>query len=336
MAFGVSSINREIHRKFRSGFVDLASRRWRPIPKPFGVERIVYGDKVINLGNHEREGYPKTGPMNYLANGEIGIAVGQWSSGKSPKALNVEFSSQKGYTYGFFEGSFGEESTPPLELAYALTVHKAQGSQFGLVLIVLPSGNRLLSRELIYTALTRHKDRVVILHQGNRALLKDLAAPHRSETARRFTNLLQACKMEEFPQPKGPLFLQAGLVHRTSQGLAVRSKSEIIIADALSNAGVAFAYEKPLSFGGSPKYPDFTIEDEISGRNIYWEHLGMLERDEYRLAWERKLAWYRSHGILPAVEGGGVQGILVTTTESSTAGFDASTVLKVIREYVQG
>ena len=54
-----------------------------------------------------------------------------------------------------------------------------------------------------------------------------------------------------------------------------------------------------------PEYPDSTIEDEISGRNIYWEHLGMLERDEYRLAWERKLASYSSHGILPAAGGGG-------------------------------
>ena len=53
-----------------------------------------------------------------------------------------------------------------MELAYAVTVHKAQGSEFGKVFLVLPARSRLLSREMLYTALTRQIDRVVILHQG--------------------------------------------------------------------------------------------------------------------------------------------------------------------------
>ena len=56
-----------------------------------------------------------------------------------------------------------------LELAYAVTVHKAQGSEFGLCLLVLPRESRILSRELLYTALTRQRDRIVILHQGDRS-----------------------------------------------------------------------------------------------------------------------------------------------------------------------
>lgn len=83
MPFGVSDINRQIHERFRAGFLDLASRQWRSVPKPLGSERIVYGDKVINLSNHRRDGkrvYPKEGALGYLANGEIGIAVGQWKT----------------------------------------------------------------------------------------------------------------------------------------------------------------------------------------------------------------------------------------------------------------
>ena len=336
MPFGVGDINRQIHERFRTGFLELASRQWHPIPKPFGAERIVYGDKVINVANHRRKGYPKEGSVNYLANGEMGIAVGQWLKGKNATILNVEFSSQRGFTYGFFGSDFTDEGSASLELAYALTVHKAQGSQFKLVILVLPQGHQILSRELVYTALTRHEDRVVIMHQGPRSLLKDLTAPHRSATARRLTNLLQECKMEEFPQAKGSVFLQAGLIHRTSKGLAVRSKSEIVIADALSNAGVSFAYEKPLTLGGTTRYPDFTIDDEVSGRVIYWEHLGMLDRADYRKSWERKLAWYRSNGIIPATEGEGQNGMLVMTTESTTSGFDASAVQTAISKYVQG
>ena len=148
------------------------------------------------------------------------------------------------------------------------------------------------------------------------------------------TNLLHDCHMVEFPQTKGSVFLQQGLIHRTSKGLAVRSKSELIIAEALTNVGIAFEYEKPLTLGGQTRYPDFTIDDEISGRTIYWEHLGMLERSDYRRSWEKKLAWYRTHGVTPAEEGGSVHGTLVTTRELSQSGFDASEVQAVIKRNV--
>jgi len=339
MPFGVSDINRQIHERFRAGFLKLASQQWgRSIPKPLGAERVVYGDKVINLGNHRRDGrrvYPQEGALGYLANGEIGIAVGQWYTGRSPKILKVEFSSQQGFTYDFYGSDFREEGDAALELAYALTVHKAQGSQFGLVILVLPEGHPILSRELIYTALTRHQDRVVVMHQGPRTILKDFAAPHRSETARRMTNLLLPCRMLEFPQAKGSLFLQEGLIHRTSTGVAVRSKSELLVYEALKNAGFKPEYEKALTFGNSTRYPDFTIDDEISGRTIYWEHLGMLEREEYRRSWERKLAWYRANQVLPAAEGGGENGLLVTTQDSSASGFDLADVQDNIRKYLQ-
>ena len=82
--------------------------------------------------------------------------------------LEVEFSSQPGFKYDFTSRDFGEEGNAVLELAYALTVHKSQGSEFGTVILVLPNPCRLLSRELLYTALTRQKDRIVILHQGPR------------------------------------------------------------------------------------------------------------------------------------------------------------------------
>lgn len=338
MPFGINDINRQIHERFRASYLDLATRTWRrPIPKALGAERIVYGDKVINLNNHRRDSFPQHGGLDYLANGELGIAVGQWKSkGKSPYYLNVEFSSQQGASYGFSKKDFAEEGNTALELAYGLTVHKAQGSQFKLVILVVPEGHPILSRELIYTALTRHEDRVVVMHQGPRTLLKELAAPHHSDTARRMTNLLQPCRMLEFPQAKGSLFLQEGLIHRTSTGIAVRSKSELIIYEALRQAGYLPEYEKSLTLGGRTRYPDFTIEDDISGLTIYWEHLGLLDRPKYRRRWEAKLAWYKANGILPAEEGGGPEGTLITTTESTAGGFDFTTVQDAIRNHLNG
>jgi ATP-dependent exoDNAse (exonuclease V) alpha subunit len=84
-----------------------------------------------------------------------------------------------------------------LELAYALTIHKAQGSEFGITFVVVPTPCRLLSRELLYTALTRQRKQVVLLHQGDvRALLKLSSAEH-SEMARRLTNLFKNPKPVE-------------------------------------------------------------------------------------------------------------------------------------------
>jgi hypothetical protein len=334
LPFGVASINRQIHERFRAKTMEFASLRLRSIPKPIGAERIVYGDKVINLRNHRRGGkrvWPKEGALGYLANGEIGIATGQFKLKSNPGILHVEFSSQPGFTYSFSGKDFTEEGDPALELAYALTVHKAQGSQFKLVIIIVPEGHPILSRELLYTALTRHQDRVVVLHQGPRTQLKQLAAPYESETARRMTNLMQSCKMVEVQLANRSVFLQAGLIHRTSTGIAVRSKSELIIAEALSRAGVAFEYERPLMLSGKTRYPDFTIQDDISGKTVYWEHLGMLERADYRSGWEKKLAWYQANQVLPAKDGGGANGTLIITTDSTKSGFNISEIEKIIQ-----
>lgn len=332
MSFGVSDINRQIHERFRRGFLDLATSKYRSIPKPMGAERVVYGDKVINLSNHTRGGrkvYPQEGALGYLANGEIGLVVGQWKS--FSKILKVEFTSQKGYTYDFYGSDFKDEGDAAMELAYALTIHKAQGSQFGLTIVVLPEGHPILSRELIYTALTRHQNRVVILHQGARSLLKDFASPFSSSTARRMTNLLSACRMREIKREKGSVFMQEGLIHLTSDGRAVRSMSELVIAEALIAAGQDFSYEKPLLLGGEIRYPDFTIEDEISGRTIYWEHLGMLEKKSYHEKWEKKLAWYIKNGVKPESEGGGPNGMLVTSEGSGSTAFNASEIQATIQ-----
>jgi len=130
--------------------------------------------------------------------------------------------------------------------------------------------------------------------------------------------------------------LQEGLVHRTSKGQVVRSKSELLIAEAFISAGVDFEYEKPLTLGGTTRYPDFTIEDDVSGRTVYWEHLGMLDREDYRASWERKLAWYRENGVHPANEGHSTSPSLVTTSDSAEAGFDMLLVGRLIMEVCGG
>lgn len=338
-AHGVPDLNRWIHKKFRHAMIDAARQEgWhRKYPKPMGQEEIVYGDKVINVVNTDpnlwwnkhRKVYPaKDGA--YIANGEIGVAVGFfWRKGLPDlrKKLEVEFASQPGYKYDFTSRDFGEESNAVLELAYALTVHKAQGSEFGTVILVLPNPCRLLSRELLYTALTRQKDRIVILHQGPRSELRKYSSDDRSETARRLTNLFNTPS----PVAINGQFFEEYLIHRTSRGEMVRSKSEVIIADQLANKGIEYGYERPLTIDGATKYPDFTVEDMESGSTYYWEHCGMLHVPSYRRRWEEKLAWYRAHRILPQEEGGGEIGTLIITRDEANGSIDSAKITKLIK-----
>lgn len=338
-AHGVPDLNRLIHETFRREMVVSSSERGHQTPSPKGPEKIVYGDKVINLINtdpaHPRYRHRKIYPSKdkpYIANGEIGMTMGFYWRGRDPKTkffrenLEVEFSSQPGFKYTFTGRDFGEEGNPVLELAYALTVHKSQGSEFGTVILVLPSPCRLLSREMLYTALTRQRNRVVILHQGDRADLRKYSTDNNSETARRLTNIFGAPRPIEID---GRLF-EEGLIHHTSRGEMVRSKSEVIIADHLARRGAEYAYERPLTVDGVTKYPDFTVEDMESGLTIYWEHCGMLHVPSYRQRWEEKLTWYRANGILPREEGGGKKGTLVVTRDEPNGSINSARITELM------
>jgi hypothetical protein len=89
----------------------------------------------------------------------------------------------------------------------------------------------------------------------------------------------------------------AGLVHRAPNGKMVRSKSELVIATHLCDIGLQFVYERPLEGTNSPGRlrPDFSFVTD-AGDVIIWEHLGMLNRDDYRRGWDWKRAWYESNG----------------------------------------
>jgi len=86
-----------------------------------------------------------------------------------------------------------------------------------------------------------------------------------------------------------------------NNGVLVRSKSEVFIADALSNYGLNFAYEKPLYTNNSRhlSFPDFTILHPKTLREVYWEHFGKMDDPSYadRNCW--KLMDHIRHGLYP-------------------------------------
>jgi hypothetical protein len=273
--------------------------------------------------------YPEPASSGYLANGEIGIVVGHRRTAKRnwyPDTLEIEFSTQVGHVFKFWDSDFDDDGDASLELAYALTVHKAQGSEFDIVFLVLPRATQMLTRELLYTALTRQKQKVVVLHQGSTTDLQRLSGERYSATASRLTNLFGPPR----PVAVGDTFLEERLIHRTSRGEAVRSKSEVIIANLLHAKKIDYHYEHPLELGGVVKYPDFTIEDDAAGITYYWEHSGMLHDAAYRRRWEDKQAWYRAHGVLPVEEGVGAKGALIVTRDQADGGIDSPAIALLI------
>ena len=109
------------------------------------------GDRVVAVANHADEGF---------ANGEVGTVVTGDSDG-----LTVSFS--------------GVPVTVPSRLladlrhGWAITVHRAQGSEWGAVVAVFPSeAATMLSRPLIYTALTRAQHHLSVVHGAGPALAR--------------------------------------------------------------------------------------------------------------------------------------------------------------------
>lgn len=96
-----------------------------------------------------------------LNNGEIGICVKKGSA-----APQIYFQQQQEFL------KVAPSRLPEHKTAYALTVHKSQGSEFDRVLLMLPPRkSRVLTRELLYTAVTRAKESVQIA--GNEKILGD-------------------------------------------------------------------------------------------------------------------------------------------------------------------
>ena len=83
----------------------------------------------------------------------------------------------------------------------------------------------------------------------------------------------------------------------SAKGEYVRSKSELIIANLLDSMNIPYKYECPLELEGyGTVYPDFTVLNIKSRTEIIWEHLGMMDKEDYLNKALRKIALYELNG----------------------------------------
>lgn len=132
---------------------------------------------------------------------------------------------------------------------------------------------------------------------------------------------------------EGMPFAEDSQKYYTANGERVRSKSEVIIADALLRNGVPYCYEVllKLKLGGEAGsvtfHPDFLCLNVRTRKEFYWEHFGKMDDEDYKDNVVGKLNLYVENGFLPGRN-------LIFTMESGVESLDTRVVEKMIKEFL--
>ena len=154
------------------------------LEKSYGDITFREGDRVMQIKNNY-DIYWEKGSTKNLKTFEAGTGVFNGEIGRitkidyENKQIEIDFDDGKTAWYAFSE-------LDQLEHAYAITIHKAQGSEFDVVILVVPpSSNMLLTRNLLYTGITRAKKLLIVI--GNKDLISFMI--NNSEVKKRNTGL---------------------------------------------------------------------------------------------------------------------------------------------------
>lgn len=148
-------------------------------PKFFKINNRIFKlkDKVMQVrNNYDLESLDPSNFDDGVYNGDIGRII---EIDKERESLKIEF----------YDGnivSYKKEDIKDLDLSYAITIHKSQGSEFDCVVIpMMPTSFMLLNRNLLYTAITRAKKLVILI--GEKRILKQMVRNNKG--SQRLTNL---------------------------------------------------------------------------------------------------------------------------------------------------
>jgi len=137
--FGVGSINQMVEATLRRNGIIKPAMEW-------GVQWYPGRPVIMNRNDY----------YHHLFNGDVGVTMVRHTNGR--RQIRVGFPDGQGKVR-----YLAPEQLPDHETVYAMSVHKSQGTEFQKVVLILPDRDSpLLTRELIYTAVTRARQRVEI------------------------------------------------------------------------------------------------------------------------------------------------------------------------------
>jgi exodeoxyribonuclease V alpha subunit len=163
--------------------------------KLYGDRLFRTGDKIMQIRNNYQLEWEVRSGNGFLKEHGSGIFNGDMGVIREisdfTQTLSIEFDEGRMVQYPY-------QALEELEHAYAITIHKSQGSEYPAVVLPVLSGPKMLmTRNLLYTAVTRAKNCVVIL--GSEEAVRDMVG-NKSEQ-QRFTSLderiREICRMEE-------------------------------------------------------------------------------------------------------------------------------------------
>ena len=130
--------------------------------RKFGDSIFREGDRVMQIKNNYEMYWERKKPLletgSGVFNGEFGTIQ---KINEHEKQIQIKFDDEKIAWYAFNE-------LEQIEHAYAITVHKAQGSEFDVVIMVIgPSAPMLLTRNLLYTGMTRARKLLIMIGNKN-------------------------------------------------------------------------------------------------------------------------------------------------------------------------
>ena len=174
---GVDNLNKELQK-----MINPARPNKAEIQLPYTTYRV--GDKVMQTVNNYEQEWKRWLPEGFF---EYGRGV---FNGDSGKIANISSHTNE-ITVEFEDGRtsiYAKENINELMLSYAITIHKSQGSEFPVVVMPIISGtSTILTRNLLYTAVTRAKKMVVLVGQKKNVAMM----VHNNYTVKRYSMLKQ-------------------------------------------------------------------------------------------------------------------------------------------------
>ena len=159
------------------------------IEKQYGGIFFREGDRVMQVKNNY-DIYWEKGKDDLSITYETGTGIFNGEIGRISKILTEEHQVEVNFDDGKVAW-YAYSELEQLEHAYAITIHKAQGSEFDVVVLVVPpSSNMLLTRNLLYTGITRAKKLLIVI--GNNNLIEFMI--NNSDVQKRNTGLKEKLK----------------------------------------------------------------------------------------------------------------------------------------------